>query len=88
MKLSAPINPKQPQEQSFGRSSVGTGAGSLFDPLGVTYEIDHCDCEDCQDRDEPCAMDCDSESECDGCRESRLGQEEIGFEIDWARGVR
>lgn len=88
MKLSAPINLKQPQEQ-FGRSSMGAvAAESLFDPLGVVYDLDRCDCEDCQDRDEPCAMDCDSESECDGCRESRLGQEEIGFEIDWARGVR
>ena len=38
-----------------------------------------CECTDCDDGD-PCAMDCDRDDECIGCKEARLDAEELNAE--------
>lgn len=57
--------------------------------MGVPlFIVDTCDCEDCRDSVAPCTLDCGRDSECSGCRESRIGSEEIEFTSACALGWR
>lgn len=57
--------------------------------LGLAIHIalaKHCNCEDCEDADNPCSFDCDADHRCNGCEELAEEREEIEFEIDFATG--
>jgi hypothetical protein len=45
-----------------------------------------CDCETCLESDSPCAMDCDADELCSGCRESAEESKDQRFECDRALG--
>ncbi len=47
---------------------------------------DQCDCDDCQEGDQPCAFDCHPDSPCQGCRDLALEREEQEYQIDEAQG--
>ena len=52
----------------------------------MTYQLETCDCEDCLDAEHPCSLDCEPDSECIGCANSREEVQDIQFDIDQAQG--
>jgi hypothetical protein len=48
--------------------------------------VEICDCADCLDAENPCANDCDTGEECQGCQEASDYRAEAGFAIDCAVG--
>lgn len=48
--------------------------------------IDVCECPDCQEADTPCAMDCDPDEMCEGCRLAAQDLADTQASIDLATG--
>jgi hypothetical protein len=54
--------------------------------LQASKIIEFCDCETCVESDKPCAMDCEADELCDGCREAKDAAEDVRFAIGCAVG--
>jgi hypothetical protein len=56
---------------------------NFYDPINS-----NCNCKDCLDADEPCQMDCDSDSLCQGCAEAIEAEKDREFDEKCALGYR
>lgn len=43
-----------------------------------------CDCDDCQDSDDPCYCDCEV---CEGCRREAQSSLDLLFDMRWVQGL-
>lgn len=59
---------------------------TLFLPRGKVSGYEVCDCETCNDSDEPCAFDCDLEEPCRGCSDAIEDEKDREFEWKKATG--